>query len=75
MQSIDDIGLIKQLGANVRKNRVSRNLSQAQLAFEIGYTLKQVQGIEAGESKVNVLLFIKIAKALNIDMNVLCLLD
>ncbi len=75
MQSIDDIGLIKQLGANVRKNRVSRNLSQAQLAFEIGCTLRQVQGIEAGESKVNVLLFIKIATALNIDMNVLCLLD
>ena len=75
MHSIEDTFLIKQLGANVRKHRVSCNLSQSQLAFEIGCTLRQVQRIEAGESKGSVILFIKIATALNIDINVLCLVN
>jgi transcriptional regulator with XRE-family HTH domain len=67
----DDI-LNKRLGANIRKYRLKGDLSQAQLAFEVGCTLRQIQRLEAGESKGSIILYIRISESLSLDMNTLC---
>ena len=40
---------LKTLGANIRRARVARDLTQEQLAEKAGITLRNMQRIEAGE--------------------------
>ncbi len=44
------------------------NLSQSQLAYETGTTLRQIQRIESGEINAGVLYYIKIAEVLEVDI-------
>lgn len=61
--------ILKSIGDNIRKYRLKQNISQSQLGFEISTTLRQIQRIEKGETNAGVLYFIKIAEALDIDIN------
>lgn len=61
--------ILKSIGDNIRKYRLKQNISQSQLGFEINTTLRQIQRIEKGETNAGVLYFIKIAEALDIDIN------
>lgn len=61
--------ILKSIGDNIRKYRLKQNISQSQLGFEINTTLRQIQRIEKGETNAGVLYFIKIAEALDVDIN------
>lgn len=61
--------ILKSIGDNTRKYRLKQNISQSQLAFEINTTLRQIQRIEKGESNAGILYFIKIAEALDVEIN------
>ncbi len=64
-----DNKILKTFGDNIRKYRLKQSISQSQLAFEINTTLRQIQRIEKGEYNAGILYFIKIAEALNVDIN------
>jgi ribosome-binding protein aMBF1 (putative translation factor) len=56
--------LLKQLGDNVRRERVARELSQQQLAEFADLNIRNVQRIEAGELDVLLSTIARIKKAL-----------
>jgi transcriptional regulator with XRE-family HTH domain len=56
---------IKQLGDNIRRERVSRQISQQQLAEFADLNIRNVQRIEAGEIDVLLTTVIRIRKALD----------
>ncbi len=60
--------VLPKIGDNIRKYRVLMNLSQSQLAYETGTTLRQIQRIESGEINAGVLYYIKIAEVLEVDI-------
>ena len=51
-------------GDNIRRIRTNRNLSQSQLAFEVGTTIRQIQRIEKGEINAGILYYRSIAEIL-----------
>ena len=61
------MGELKRFGANVRRERVARSLTQERLAELAELNLRTVQKIEAG--KINILLttVIRIQRALDSD--------
>lgn len=65
---------LQRIGKNIKFYRNKERLSQAELAKSVGCTVRHIQRIEAGETNLSVLLFIKIAKVLEVDMSLLCLL-
>ena len=66
-----DTEFLKAIGLNVSKYRNKTNISQAQLAFEINTTLRQIQRIEAGTANFSILYLKKIAEILNIKLTIL----
>jgi transcriptional regulator with XRE-family HTH domain len=58
----------KAIGANVRKHRVANNMSQAQLAFEVSTTLRQIQRIESGTANCGFIYYCRIAEVLSITV-------
>ena len=60
---------LKLLGANIRKARVSQKMSQSQLAFEAGTTLRQIQRIERGDYHAGIMYYWKIFEALRSNPN------
>jgi transcriptional regulator with XRE-family HTH domain len=54
-----------QFGANVRRERVARKMTQARLAELTDLNIRNVQKIEAGETNVLVTTVSRIRKALN----------
>lgn len=64
-----DKKFLKVIGSNVKKYRLKNNISQAQLAFEINTTLRQIQRIEAGSANFGILYLRKIAEVLEIETN------
>lgn len=57
------------LGANIRRARVRRGLTQEQLAEVAELNLRTVQKIEAGQLNILVTTLIRIANALTISFN------
>lgn len=57
----------KKFGENVRKVRLSKDLSQEKLAFEIGMDLTSVNEIENGHRSPKLATIFKIAKALKVS--------
>lgn len=55
---------LKQLGDNVRRERIAKDLSQQQLAELADLNIRNVQRIEAGEIDVLLRTIIRIRKAL-----------
>lgn len=64
----DEHNFLKRIGSAVRKYRVQSNMSQSQLAFEIGTSLRQVQRIENGDTNASIIYYYRIANALNISI-------
>jgi transcriptional regulator with XRE-family HTH domain len=58
---------LKKIGNLMRKERIKNNLTQAQMAHELGTSTKQYQRIEYGEVNTRVLNIFKIADILNIS--------
>ena len=55
---------LKQLGDNVRRERIGKKMSQQQLAEFAGLNIRNVQRIEAGEIDVLLTTTVRIQKAL-----------
>jgi transcriptional regulator with XRE-family HTH domain len=53
------------VGANIRRLRTARGLSQEQLAFEAKIHLTYMGGIERGTRNPSLLVIVRIAKALS----------
>ncbi len=67
----EDSLILKTIGSNIRRIRVSIGLSQSQLAFEANTTIRQIQRIEKGTSNAGILFYILIAEVLQVDLNTL----
>jgi transcriptional regulator with XRE-family HTH domain len=59
---------IKELGKNIRRIRLANHLTQEQLAFEAGISLKQVNRIELGQINTSVSQIYVLAKVLDIPV-------
>jgi len=60
--------LLPLIGDNIRKLRMEKRMSQSQLAFEVGTTLRQIQRIEMGKMNAGILYYIKIAEVLEVNL-------
>ena len=56
---------LKVFGANVRRERVSRGMTQEHLAELIDLNIRNLQKIEAGETNVLITTAVRIRRALN----------
>lgn len=65
-QKISDL---QQIGSNIRRIRSEKEISRAQLAYEIGTSEKHLSRIETGEVNSGILTYIKIARVLGIPLN------
>jgi transcriptional regulator with XRE-family HTH domain len=74
MENDERIFLIK-FGENIRKIRISLNLSQEMLANDANIPINQIGRIERAEISTSLNTIFKIAKALSIDPNKLFLFD
>lgn len=60
---------LKELGDNIRRERVARNMSQQRLAELAELNIRNVQRIEAGEVDVLLSTAVRIRKALDVQWN------
>lgn len=65
MLSSKDKQILKDVGLRIRKIRVHRNITQAQMAFELQTSTRHYQRIENGEINTSLLKLIKIANILD----------
>jgi transcriptional regulator with XRE-family HTH domain len=68
---MDNFDTLTQLGANIRKNRLASGLSQEALALETGLDRTNLAFIDRGMRNVTVISLVKIARALNVNMQTL----
>lgn len=59
---------LRQLGENIRKLRIARNLSQADLAYEADTSVNQISRLELGKINAGASLLYAIAKALKVEV-------
>lgn len=55
------------LGANIRRLRKAKGLTQEQLAHEAGMAMRYVAGVERGEENPSLKFLVKIAEALGTE--------
>jgi transcriptional regulator with XRE-family HTH domain len=55
---------LEQLGINVRRIRNEREMTMAQLAFEMETSTKQISRIELGQMNGGILVYVRIARIL-----------
>lgn len=55
-----------RVGANVRRLRKAKGLSQEALAHEAGMAMRYLAGIERGEENPSLAFLVKLAEALNV---------
>lgn len=58
-------GQLKEFGANIRRERTARNITQEKLAELVDLNIRTVQKIEAGDINVLVTTAIRLQKALD----------
>ena len=58
---------LSKVGKRVRTARIEQNISQAQLAFEINSTIRQIQRIEEGDINAGITYYIAICEVLDIQ--------
>lgn len=64
-----------EFGGNVRRLRLARGLTQEQLAFEAQLDLTYVGGIERGRRNPTLLVMVRLAAALGVEVQDLVRLD
>lgn len=62
---------LKNLGLNIKSERIRKNLSQEELAEKCDVSRNSISLIETGKINATILKIVDIAKALNIDINIL----
>lgn len=55
------------VGANIRRLRKARGLTQEQLAHDSGVAMRYVAGVERGEENPSLKFLVKMAEALEVD--------
>ncbi len=60
---------LSKIGKRISHERKKQNISQAQLAFEIHSTTRQIQRIEKGEINAGLTYYIAISEALNVSLS------
>ena len=63
-----DTAAIRRLGAQVRKLRLARELSQESLAFDAGIHTNHLSSIERGEANPSFLVLLALAKVLRVTV-------
>ncbi len=71
VNTMTETSKLKNLGINIKSERLRRNLSQEQLAELTNISRNSVSLIETGKINPTILKVIDIAKVLNVDINVL----
>lgn len=56
-----------RVGANVRRLRKAKGLSQEALAHDAGMSMRYLAGLERGEENPSLLFLVKLAEALEIE--------
>lgn len=56
-----------RVGANVRRLRKAKRLSQEALAHEAGMSMRYLAGLERGEENPSLLFLVKLAEALGVE--------
>jgi transcriptional regulator with XRE-family HTH domain len=69
VQNIKDDKFLMLLGKRIKELRLSKNLSQLELAVEMDNYAEQIGRIERGKHNVSICTLRKIAKALNISLS------
>ncbi|HWB26441.1 MAG TPA: helix-turn-helix transcriptional regulator [Chitinophagaceae bacterium] len=65
---MNELHLLVTVGANIRRIRTGRNLSQNDLAIMCNFEKASMSRIEAGKTNVTLLTLQKISKALNVNI-------
>lgn len=60
----DENNQLRKLGANIRRERMAKGITQERLAEIVGLNIRNIQKIEAGETNVLITTAIRIRKAL-----------
>ncbi|RKI86940.1 XRE family transcriptional regulator [Parablautia intestinalis] len=63
------------IGDNIRRMRMEKGMTQEELAEKALLSPKGIQKVEAGRSGMYMETFIRIAKALNVSLNILAGMD
>jgi transcriptional regulator with XRE-family HTH domain len=69
MQELNTMEIYRQIGEKIRKLRLTKGISQKELANHVGVTYQQIQNYEKGKSKIPVDRLIKIAEALEVSLD------
>lgn len=69
MQANTTAPIYRQIGEKIRKLRLTKGLSQKDLAKYVGVTYQQIQNYEKGKSKIPVDRLIRIAEALEVSLD------
>lgn len=59
---------LKEVGLSIRKLRLAKNITQAQMAFELNTSTKQYQRIEYGEINTSIINIIRICNILEVSI-------
>ncbi len=71
MDKIEKEKYLKSFGKHLAELRVSKNLSQAQLSYEVDLDVMTISRIERGLLNISIVNSYKISKALGIDQKAL----
>ena len=69
MCQIDKNIILKNLGNNIKKLRLSKNISQEELAYKIDSARNFIGCIERAEKSPTIITLAKIANALNVSLS------
>ena len=69
MQENANMSIYRQIGEKIRRLRLTKGLSQKDLAKYVGVTYQQIQNYEKGKSKIPVDRLIRIAEALEVSLD------
>lgn len=60
--------LLKKLGSHIKEIRKSKNMTQKELAFEIGKDTQAIERLERGGTNPTYIFLIQVAEGLNISI-------
>lgn len=69
MSYFSDQEIKKKFGQNLKKLRTAKNLSQEELAFQVGLHRTYIGSVERGERNISLINIVKIAKTLQIPIS------